>query len=160
MYLPCALYHDVFSQKLAHHSILYTFLWVGSGISPSLLELHAGLECAGLLHEAQGQLEEASVCYKNALAVNASHVDSKVKLGALLLQQGGRASLPVARSYVAEALQAEPTHEGAWYQMGLLHKEEDCPREAANCFQAALMLEESSPVEKFSSLSRALLWGL
>jgi len=111
-----------------------------------------------LLREAQGRPAEAMVCYQNALAVDTSHVDSKVKLGALLWQTGGKPSIPVARCYLAEALQAEPTHEEAWYQMGRLQKEEGCLREAVDSFQAAIVLEQSSPVEKFTSITPALLW--
>lgn len=110
----------------------------------------------GVLHETQGRTEEAMACYKNALSVNAAHVDSKVKLGALLCQRGSKQSLPVARSLLAEALQAEPTHEAAWFQMGCLHKAEGHPNEAADCFQAAVLLEQSLPVEKFRSIPRAL----
>lgn len=112
----------------------------------------------GRLHEARGQIEEALASYKNALAIDTSHVDSKVRLGALLVQKGGTHSLPVARSYLAEALQAEPTHEEAWLQMGLLHKAEGHIQEAVECFQAAVQLEQSSPVEPFSSIIPSLSW--
>jgi tetratricopeptide (TPR) repeat protein len=91
---------------------------------------------AGLLREEQGQLDEAIMCYKNALALDPSYVDS----------------------YLAEALEAEPAHMEAWYQMALLHKAEGRKHEAAKSFQAAIMLEQSSPVEKFSSITPALLW--
>lgn len=112
----------------------------------------------GRLHEARGQIEEALASYKNALAIDISHVDSKVRLGALLVQTGGMHSLPVARSYLAESLQAEPMHEEAWLQMGLLHKAEGHTQEAVECFQAAVQLEQSSPVEPFSSISPSLSW--
>ena len=42
--------------------------------------------------------------------------------------------------------------------MGRLQKEEGCLREAVDSFQAAIVLEQSSPVEKFTSISPALLW--
>lgn len=114
--------------------------------------------CAGKFHEARGQLEEALASYKNALAIDNAHVDSKVRLGALLCRTGGKQSLPVARSYLAEALQIEPVHEEAWLQMGLLHKAEGHAQEAVDCFQAAVRLEQSLPVESFSSICPALLW--
>ncbi|KAG0557985.1 hypothetical protein KC19_11G170800 [Ceratodon purpureus] len=115
--------------------------------------------CAmGKLHEAQGQPEEALASYKNAVAVDATDVDSKVRLGALLRERGGKHSLPVARSYLAEALQAEPTHEEAWLQMGLLHKAHGHTQEAIDCFEAAVKLEQSSPVVPFSSILPALSW--
>lgn len=116
------------------------------------------LNFTGRLHEAQGQAEEALASYKNALAVDATHIDSKVRLGALLRERGGKHSLPVARSYLAEALQAEPTHEEAWLQMGLLHKAEGHAQEAIDSFQAAVQLEQTSPVVPFSSVLPALSW--
>jgi tetratricopeptide (TPR) repeat protein len=115
--------------------------------------------CAtGKLHEAQGQTEEAIASYRNAFAVDITHVDSKVRLGALLRERGGIHSLPVARSYLAEALQAEPTHEEAWLQMGLLHKAEGHTQEAIDCLQAAAQLEQSSPVVPFSSILPCIAW--
>ena len=112
----------------------------------------------GKLHEAQGHLEEALASYKNALAVDATHVDSKVRLAALLRERGGKHALPVARSYLAEVLQAEPTYEEAWLQMGLLHKAEGHIQEAIDCFQAAVQLEQSSPVVPFSTILPSLSW--
>lgn len=112
----------------------------------------------GKLHEAQGQTEEAIASYRNAFAVDITHVDSKVRLGALLRERGGIHSLPVARSYLAEALQAEPTHEEAWLQMGLLHKAEGHTQEAIDCLQAAALLEQSSPVVPFSSILPCIAW--
>jgi len=112
----------------------------------------------GLLREEQAQLEEAILCHKNALAVDTTHVDSKVKLGALLWQVNGTSYIPVSRSYLAKALEAEPTHSEAWYHMGLLYKAEGRKHDAAASFQAALMYEQSSPLEKFTSITSALLW--
>lgn len=111
-----------------------------------------------MLREEQGQLEEAIVCYKNALAVDTTHVDSKVKLAALLWQVNGTSYIPLSKGYLAEALEVEPTHEQAWYHMGMLHKAEGRKHEAAASFQAALMSEQSSPLEKFTSITPALLW--
>lgn len=112
----------------------------------------------GLLREEQGRLEEAMVCYKNALALDTAYVDSKVKLGALLWQANGPSAIPVAKSYLAEALEAEPTHVDAWYHMGMLQKAEGRKHEAAKSFHAAVVQEQSSPVEKFTSITPALLW--
>jgi len=112
----------------------------------------------GLLHEEQAHLEEAMVSYKNALALDMAYVDSKVKLGALLWRLNGLSAIPVAKSYLAEALEAEPTHVEAWYYMGMLYKAEGRKHEAAKSFHAAVVQEQSSPVEKFTSITPALLW--
>lgn len=116
-----------------------------------------------MVHEEQGEAEKAIVCYKNALALDPAYTDSKVKLGALLwrVQQkgkGGASAMAVARSYLAEALQAEPTHVEAWYHMGLLHKAAGRKHEAAVSFHEAVVHEQCSPVEPFSSITPALLW--
>ncbi|KAG0612639.1 hypothetical protein M758_6G043200 [Ceratodon purpureus] len=110
----------------------------------------------GMLREEQGQLEEAIVCYQNALAVDTSWVNSKVKLGALLWQVNGASAIPMSKTYLANALEDEPHHQEAWYHMGMLHKAEGRRLEAAASFQAAL--EQSSPLEKFTSITPALFW--
>ncbi len=112
----------------------------------------------GLLREEQGQLDEAIECYNNALAIDTSFVDSKVRLGALLWQVHGTSVIPVSKSYLTEALEAEPAHAEAWYHIGLLHKAEGRKHEAAKSFQTAVVLEQSFPVQKFSSITSALLW--
>ena len=113
---------------------------------------------AGMLREEQGRLEEAIECYQNALADDTSFVDSKVKLGALLWQVNGAVSISVSKSYIASALEAEPHHQEAWYHMGMLQKAEGRRQEAAASFRAALVAEQCSPLEKFTSITPALLW--
>ncbi|KAL3688552.1 hypothetical protein R1sor_014861 [Riccia sorocarpa] len=112
---------------------------------------------AGALHEARGNVQDALAAYNNALAVDPDHVPSKVSTGSLLRQRGGN-SLPVARSFLTDALRSEPTNHLAWYNLGMLHKVEGRAREAADCFQAAFLLEQSAPVERFSSVLPALFW--
>uniref|UniRef100_A0A0D6R4J9 Uncharacterized protein n=1 Tax=Araucaria cunninghamii TaxID=56994 RepID=A0A0D6R4J9_ARACU len=104
----------------------------------------------GVLCEARNKTQEALASYSNALAVNPDHVPSKVSIGALLWRTGGK-SLPVARSFLSDALQLEPTNHTAWYYLGMVHKANGRVSDAADCFQAACMLEESAPVEHFSS---------
>lgn len=113
---------------------------------------------AGLLHEEQGRLEEAILCYKSALAIDTTYIDSKVKLGSLLWQVKGPSAFPVAKSYLNEALEADPTHVDAWYHLGMLQKAAGQKHEAAKSFHAAVVQEQSSLVEKFTSITPALLW--
>ncbi|CAM6088597.1 unnamed protein product [Calypogeia fissa] len=112
---------------------------------------------AGVLHEAQDNVQDALAAYNNALAVDPDHVPSKVSTGALLRQRGGT-SLPVARSFLTDALRSEPTNYQVWYNLGMLHKVEGRAREAADCFQASFLLDQSAPVENFSSIPPALFW--
>lgn len=117
------------------------------------LKLHSAAtwHAIGALHEARGQLHEASASYNSGLAVDSDHVPSKVSLGALLRRNGGD-SLPVARSFLTDALRLDPTNCTAWYNLGMVHKLGGRASDAADCFQTAFVLEQSSPVEKFSSL--------
>eukprot|EP00249_Psilotum_nudum_P023407 c28861_g1_i1 orf=602-2725(+) len=108
-------------------------------------------QATGLLHEARGELHEAMVVYNNALVVDPDHVPSKISMGSLLRRTGGQ-SLIVARSFLTDALKTEPTNHVAWYNLGMVHKVAGRASEAADCFQAAFVLEQSAPVEKFSSL--------
>jgi len=108
------------------------------------------LHAKGVLCEARSQTQEALAAYSNALSVDPDHVPSKVSLGVLLWRTGGK-SLPVARSLLSDALRLEPTNYGAWYYLAMVHKDDGRASDAVDCFQAACMLEESAPIEKFSS---------
>lgn len=79
------------------------------------------------------------------------HVPSKVSIGALLSKQGPK-FLPVARCFLSDALRLEPTNRLAWFYLGEVHKQDGRLADAADCFQAASMLEDSDPVESFRSL--------
>lgn len=61
-------------------------------------------------------------------------------------------ALPVARSLLSDALRIEPTNRMAWYYLGLVHRDDGRIADATDCFQAASMLEESDPIETFSSI--------
>ncbi|KAK4793900.1 hypothetical protein SAY86_011894 [Trapa natans] len=104
-----------------------------------------------MMHERRGQIHEALASCVDALLLEPSYVPCKILLGAVLCKIGSKA-LPVARSVLADALWLEPTNKMAWYYLGLVHKEDGRVADAADCFQAASMLEESNPVQSFSSL--------
>ncbi|XP_002969261.2 protein NPG1 [Selaginella moellendorffii] len=105
----------------------------------------------GYLYECRGQEEQAMASYNNALCVDPDHVPSQVALGGALKRSGSKA-FPVARSYLTAALRLEPKNYLAWFNLGLVHEEEVRLKDAAACFQAAYLLEQSAPVEKFSTL--------
>ncbi|XP_039146181.1 protein NPG1-like isoform X1 [Dioscorea cayenensis subsp. rotundata] len=112
----------------------------------------ATMHVQGSKHEAHGETLEASASYFNALSLDLSHVHCKVSLASLLWKRGSKA-LPVARSFLMDALKVEPTNRMAWYYLGMVHRDERRLLEAADCYQAAAMLEESDPVESYSSIS-------
>lgn len=61
----------------------------------------------------------------------------------------GSHSLPIARSFLMNALRIEPMHHEAWFNLGKLSKMEGSLHQAADFFQAAYELKLSAPVENF-----------
>lgn len=109
------------------------------------------LHTEGLMHEKQGHLDEALAAYINALLLEPMYVPCKILIGAIFSKMGSK-MLPVARSFLSDALRIEPTNAMAWYYLGKVHKDDGRISDAVDCFQAASMLEESVPMESFSSL--------
>ncbi|KAL5181074.1 Protein NPG1 [Glycine soja] len=101
---------------------------------------------ASVLFEGRGQNEEALCATINAILLEPNYVPCKISMGALIQKMGSK-YLAVARSSLSDALRIEPTNRKAWYYLGLLHKHEGRISDAAECFQAASMLEESDPIE-------------
>ncbi|KAL6848114.1 hypothetical protein ACP4OV_022242 [Aristida adscensionis] len=110
------------------------------------------LHAEGYMHQAREQPKNALAAYVNAFSTELEHVPSKVAIGALLSRQGPK-YLPAARSFLSDALRVEPTNRMAWLYLGKVHNSDGRIADAADCFQASVMLEESDPVESFSSLS-------
>lgn len=99
----------------------------------------------------RGQTNEALGAFVNALLFEPSYVPCKILLGSLLTKMGPK-MLPAVRTLLSDALRIEPTNRVAWYQLALVHKDDGRLADAADCFQAATMLEESDPIESFSSV--------
>ncbi|CAA0823945.1 no pollen germination related 2 [Striga hermonthica] len=110
----------------------------------SALRWHA----AGLLQESRDNLKEALKAYTLALEVDPTHVPSLVSK-AIVLRQMSSQSSPVVRSFLTEALRLDRMNAAAWYNLGLLYKEEGSLVKAAECFQAATSLQETEPIEPF-----------
>ncbi|XP_006857444.2 protein NPGR2 isoform X1 [Amborella trichopoda] len=105
----------------------------------------------GALYEAKGQNAEALKAFSNALEIEPTHAPSLVSMAAILRQSGGR-SLAAARSFLSEALKHDTTDFSAWFNLGLVYKEDKGSlNEALECFQAAVLLQETAPVESFRS---------
>ncbi|KAK4719356.1 hypothetical protein R3W88_017694 [Solanum pinnatisectum] len=103
------------------------------------------------MFERQGENDKALSAYINALLVEPNHVQCKILLGSLLTKMDP-GMLPLAKALLSDALRIEPTNRVAWYHLGLVHRDDGRVADAADCFQAASMLEESDPIEKFSSI--------
>ncbi|XP_040998875.1 protein NPG1-like isoform X2 [Juglans microcarpa x Juglans regia] len=109
------------------------------------------LHTEGIMWEGRGQVEEASAAYINGLLLEPCYVPCKVLIGALMSKKGPMA-LPVGRSLLSDALRIDPTNHMAWYYLGMVYRDDGRIADAADCFQAASMLEESNPIESFGSI--------
>ncbi|KAL4273027.1 hypothetical protein GQ457_13G020460 [Hibiscus cannabinus] len=104
---------------------------------------------SGLLFEAQSLYKEALVSFSVALSIEPDYVPSIVSTAVVLIRLGSPSSLPIARSFLMNALRLEPTNHDAWMNLGLIAKMEGSLEQAAEYFQAAYELEMSAPVEAF-----------
>ncbi|KAG2319370.1 hypothetical protein Bca52824_012583 [Brassica carinata] len=107
---------------------------------------------AGVLYKRQGQLEEAMEAFTTALDIDPMHVPSLISKAEILLELGNGSSIAVVRSFLMEALRIDRLNQSAWCNLGKMFKAEESVsslQEAVECFQAAVTLEETMPVEPF-----------
>lgn len=97
---------------------------------------------AGILAKARSLYKDAFVAFSVSLSIEPNHVPSLISTAEVLVELGG-ASLPIARSFLMNALQLEPTNYDAWMSHGLILKKEGLESQAADCFQAAVELKSS-----------------
>lgn len=107
-----------------------------------------GWHTTGELFEARSLYKEALVAFSISLSIEPDHVPSIVSTAQVLMKMG-RQTLPIARSFLMNALRLEPTNDEAWLQLGLICKMEGSMLQAADCFQAAHELKLSAPVQSF-----------
>lgn len=99
--------------------------------------------------EAKRLPKEALSSYYKALDLEPTHVPSLVSISGVLRHIGGH-PLAVVRGFLMQALRLDRTNHIAWHKLGEIYNSEGVsPIEAAECFQAAALLEESAPVEHF-----------
>lgn len=104
----------------------------------------------GLLYEKQGLHKEALKAFANGLDIEPTHIPCLISI-AVVLRHLGTQSDAVVRSFLTEALQLDRMNPSTWYNLGLVYKAQGAAssQEAAECFEAAALLEESTPVEPF-----------
>ncbi|KAL7175634.1 hypothetical protein ACSBR2_029266 [Camellia fascicularis] len=102
----------------------------------------------GNLFKAQSLYKEALVAFTIALSIEPYYVPTIVSTAVVLMKMGSR-SLPIARSFLMNALRLEPTNHDAWWNLGLVCKMEGSMQQAADFFQAAHELKMSAPVQSF-----------
>ncbi|KAM0823075.1 hypothetical protein ACQ4PT_071114 [Festuca glaucescens] len=110
----------------------------------------------GLILEAQSLHQEALSAFSFSLSINPDYAPSMVCMAGILRNLGGK-SLPIARTFLRNAIRLEPTNHKAWLGLGLVSKSEGLPLEAADCFKAAYELRELSPIQDFSEQLPILL---
>lgn len=103
---------------------------------------------AGMLFVAQSLYKEALVSFAVSLSIEPDYVPSIVSTAEVLMKLGSQ-SLPIARSFLMNALRLDPTNHEAWLNLGLLSKMEGSLQQAADYFQAAYELKLSAPVQSF-----------
>lgn len=96
--------------------------------------------------------QDALKSFRAALDVDPSHVPSLISTASVLRLLGSQ-SMPIIRSFLTDALRLDKMNHSAWYNLGLLYKDDASASalEAAECFEAAAVVEESVPVEPFRS---------
>ncbi|CAN0885831.1 Protein NPGR2 [Linum grandiflorum] len=104
----------------------------------------------GSLYEKKGLLKEALKAFIAALSIDPNHVASLVSTAVVLRKLGGTSS-EVLKSFLMGALRIDRMNVTAWYDLGLVQKDEGLLMEAADCFEAATFLEETEPVEPFQT---------
>ncbi|XP_004290971.1 PREDICTED: tetratricopeptide repeat protein 7A-like [Fragaria vesca subsp. vesca] len=102
----------------------------------------------GVLFEGQSKLKEALISFSVSLSIEPDYVPSIVSTAEVLMKLG-TGSLPIARSFLMNALRLEPTNHEAWLNLGQLSKMEGSLQQAAEFFQAACELQLSAPVQSF-----------
>lgn len=102
---------------------------------------------AGKLLEAQSLEEEALIALLVSLSIEPDYVPSMVSIAAILRSRGDK-SLAISRSLLMNALRLEPTNHEAWLHLGSISKVQGSLHQAADCFQAAYELSQSSPVQR------------
>lgn len=117
------------------------------------IRLYSASRChiTGVLYERKGQLKEALKSFASALDVDPTHVPSLVSTAAVMRRLGNQSN-EVVRSFLMQALRLDRMNASAWYNLGMLYKAEGTASsilEAAECLEAAAILEESAPVEPF-----------
>ena len=104
----------------------------------------------GLIYQKQSLNKEALKAFANAVDIEPTHIPSLISM-AVVLRHLGSQSDGVVKSLLTQALCLDRMNPSAWFNLGLVYKLNGAAssQEAAECFQTAARLEESTPVESF-----------
>lgn len=101
-----------------------------------------------MLFKARSLHKEALVAFSVSLSIDPNYVPGLVSAAEMMLEVGA-SSLPIAKSFLTNALQLEPTNHDAWLHLGLILKKQGLILQAADCFQAACELKSTAPIQPF-----------
>ncbi len=90
----------------------------------------------------QDRLDEAALHYRDALALDAGHVESLLGLGAV---QAARGLFGEARQCYSRAIALRPDIAGAHYNLGRANEDAGDLAEAAKCYRRALSIDPAQP---------------
>jgi predicted O-linked N-acetylglucosamine transferase (SPINDLY family) len=107
---------------------------------------------AGLDHHRAGRIEDALVCYRDALAVDVDNAEAHHLLGIIALQTGRP---PEAVEWFAAAIQREPANTKYLGNLGAAHLANGCPVDALKVLERAAQLDPNS-VDILGNLAAAL----
>lgn len=134
--------------------------WYTSGWLVSLMALRIYChfltykENAGKLFEAESSHDNALAAFSISLSINPDYVPSMVGTAEILMKVGGHSVLPISRSFLMNALRLEPMNHEAWMNLGLVWKKYGMLVQAADCFQAACELNQSSFIHEITIFNR------
>ncbi|KAE8692178.1 rho GDP-dissociation inhibitor 1 isoform X2 [Hibiscus syriacus] len=103
------------------------------------------------LYISLSQCRDAEICLSKSKAIS-SYSAVRNHATAVVMRQVGGQSSAIMKSLLMNALRADRMNPSAWYNLAMLHEDEDTPSslyEATECFEAASVLEDSAPVEPF-----------
>ncbi|XP_010687997.2 protein NPGR1 isoform X1 [Beta vulgaris subsp. vulgaris] len=103
---------------------------------------------AGKLFKARQQYKEALLAFSVSLSIDPNYVPGLVSAAEVFMELAPT-SLPIAKSFLMNALQLDPTNHDAWLHLGLILKKEGLITQAADCFQAACELKSTVPIQSF-----------
>lgn len=89
--------------------------------------------------------------YQVALSLDSTHVPSLISIAMTLRRVSNKSHAHIISSFLHEALRHDRMNHNAWYSLGRVYKDQGSAfyKEATDCYQAAVELEETSPVESF-----------
>ncbi|GMH10916.1 hypothetical protein Nepgr_012757 [Nepenthes gracilis] len=99
------------------------------------------------LYSSLAHWKEVEICLEKARVLKQYSAEALQTEGAMCDVRG-----QLNEGLLSDALRIDPTNSKAWCWLGMIPRDDVRIADAMECFQAAAMLEESDPVENFSSL--------